>query len=809
MASINSLGIGSGVLTSELVDKIVAAERQASDLRVSTKKAEVNARLSAVTSLRTAMSQLQASVNAIKDPGAFGATTATVSDPSVATISTTSIAEVGSHTLEVQSLASVQTLRSKTFAAVTSEVGTGSLTFRFGTTTLDSNGAYSGFTVDPDHAGGSVVIDAGNNTLAGVRDAINSANLGVKARVVDDGGGFRLVLTGTQAGAKNSLEISTSNDASPGLAALAFNQSASAANVNLSQTAAATDAVVNIDGIPVRRTSNAISGVVDGVTFSLPEANVGEPVTVTVARNTGSAVTKVQSFVDAYNSLRSLSDSLTAFDPKEKTGGLLIGDPTLRTVLAQVRRTLSTVVTQLPANGPRALADIGLTTNQNNGFKLSFDSSKLVAALAADSDAVKGLFATTSRTSDSLVNILATGARAQGGSYDVRIARLATQASLAGTSTPALDGPVTIGADNDALTVTVDGVTSGAIELTRTSYANGTELASELQQKINADAALRAGSATVSVTYDGTAKVLKLQSARYGSSSSVGIVSVDATTTATLGLAVQPAATNKGLNVAGSINGVQALGAGQVLTLTSTAPSATTGRFVGNRIALAPIVIDATNKTFVARVDGVTTGTVTLEEGSYATGSALAAEVQAKINADGNLLAQQKRVTVAHDEGGRSFSVFSGSTGSASSVAFTSVPAETASALGIFVGEGLAGHPGSTAADPASGTQLKIVGGNVGQRGTFTVIRGLMHQLGGVFDNVLGSTGAIANRIDGLNDKLAEINAEGRRIDVRIAATEARLRTQFAAADKLISQLNSTSSFLTQQLQSLNRSNDN
>jgi flagellar hook-associated protein 2 len=53
MASINSLGIGSGVLTSELVDKIVAAERQASDLRVSTKKAEVNAKLSAVTSLRS------------------------------------------------------------------------------------------------------------------------------------------------------------------------------------------------------------------------------------------------------------------------------------------------------------------------------------------------------------------------------------------------------------------------------------------------------------------------------------------------------------------------------------------------------------------------------------------------------------------------------------------------------------------------------------------------------------------------------------------------------------------------------------
>ena len=254
---------------------------------------------------------------------------------------------------------------------------------------------------------------------------------------------------------------------------------------------------------------------------------------------------------------------------------------------------------------------------------------------------------------------------------------------------------------------------------------------------------------------------------------------------------------------------MQALGSSQVLTLTSTAPSATTGRFLGNQVGIAPIVIDGTNKTFVARVDGVTTETVTLSEGSYDTGAALAAELQAKINADGNLTAQEKRVTVAYDEGGRAFTLFSGSTGASSEVAFTTVPSATAATLGIFVGDGLKGHAGGTAADAAAGAQLKVIGGSVGSRGTFNVVRGLMHQLGGVFDSVLGTTGAISNRIDGLNDRLAEIEAETRRIDTRIAATEARLRTQFTAADKLISQLNSTSSFLTQQLASLNNSNDN
>ena len=189
--------------------------------------------------------------------------------------------------------------------------------------------------------------------------------------------------------------------------------------------------------------------------------------------------------------------------------------------------------------------------------------------------------------------------------------------------------------------------------------------------------------------------------------------------------------------------------------------------------------------------------------------AAIASELQARINADGNLTAQSKRVTVSYDEGGRFFTLFSASTGAQSEVALTSVPAATSSALGLAVGEGLRGHAGSTRPDKAAGAQLRVLGGATGARGTFEVVRGLMHQLSGVFTGVLASGGSIDTQLDGLNDQLGAIDAEKAKFDTHITALESRLRLQFTNADRLISQLNSTSTFLTTQLASLTNQRNN
>jgi flagellar hook-associated protein 2 len=268
---------------------------------------------------------------------------------------------------------------------------------------------------------------------------------------------------------------------------------------------------------------------------------------------------------------------------------------------------------------------------------------------------------------------------------------------------------------------------------------------------------------------------------------------------------VRDAFRNKGLNVVGSINGVPALGASQVLTLTGQAPLASPGRYVGTKTDFAPYVVPA-GISFTVNVDGIESNTVAADVGTYQSGTALAANLELKINADLALKAAGKSVSVSFDEGGRAFTFVSDATGSSSSVGFVTVPPATAQALGVKEGFGLPGHPGGSTADAAGGAQLKVIGGAAGDRGSLTIVRGIMHELDRLFSGVLGGFGTLANRADALNGQLSAIARESARVDVRINATEARLRTQFAAADKAISQLNSTSSFLQQQLASLNSS---
>src|SRR5690606_22911685 len=135
----------------------------------------------------------------------------------------------------------------QSYASVNEAIGTGVLTFRFGTTDIDGNGDYQGFTVNPEKASRNIVISSSNNTLAGIRDAINSANMGVQATIVDDGNGYRLLMTSTEGGAANSIELTASGTA--GMAAFNFN----ASQQNATQTQAAQDALFSVNGLEVSR----------------------------------------------------------------------------------------------------------------------------------------------------------------------------------------------------------------------------------------------------------------------------------------------------------------------------------------------------------------------------------------------------------------------------------------------------------------------------------------------------------------------------------------------------------------------------
>jgi flagellar capping protein FliD len=804
MASIQSLGIGSGLLTSDLIDKIVASERDATDARMTAKKAEIDAKVSAYGAVKNTIDALRTKAKALGDASSLLINTATSSNPSAVSATATNKARSGVHTVEVSALARAHTIASRRFDDITSVVGSGTLTIRFGTTTFDQAGTYQAFAANPDRPDATVVIGDNNNSLAGVRDAINSADIGVTANIVNDGSGYRLVLSSDDLGAANSIEITAAEGTTPGLTALNFNASASTPDTNMTQTVAAEDAQVAIDGIPITRDSNSVSGVVDGLTFDLQSTNVGAPAVVSVSQDTAGIADKMQAFVDAFNDVRALTEQLTKYDPDAKQGSLLTGDPAVRGIRSQLQRLMLASVGGVGSGSVKSLVDVGITSDQDNQYYLTLDKSKLTAALAKDPAGVQGLLASQSTASDSLVSFIGFGAKTEAGSYPVNVTRLASHGSIAGASIGAGAFPgVTIGDGNDNLSVTIDGITSGALTLTHGAYATGAAMAQEIQAQINADSALKAAGVTASVTFDATDNHFVIASSRYGAASSASVTTIDTTTAADLGFSV--AEGQAGVDVAGTINGITANGSGQFLSLPSGPQAATSGFNRGAAITgfAAPVTLDATNNTFSVTVDGVASGVITLTEGAYATGDALAAEIESRINADGALTSGGASVAVAYDATTRQFTVTSTTSGSTSAVAFTNVSAGAVTTLGFGVGAGTPGRDATNAADPAGGVSLQITGGALGDRGTVTLVRGIMNRIDQALNNALSFGGLFANKQTSLDAQAKDLADQKTAFEARMTALTTRLQTQFAAADALISQLNSTSTFLSQQLSAL------
>lgn len=391
MAIISS-GIGSGLDINSIVTQLVDVQKAPQLQRLGVKEARLQAKLSGYGTLQGALAGLQQSLIALRSRTAFNTHGATAADPAVLSVSASTGAVPGNHQITVGSLASAHRLVSDSaleqarFTAETDVLGTGTLTFRFGTT-VQGGGGYA-FTPNPALEERTVTITDGS--LRGIRDAINQAGIGVQASIVYDGEHYRLALSSRETGAAHSLEITVQdgdgNDAdAAGLSLLAFNAGAT----HMQQTQAASDVGgLVIDGIAVSSASNTLRGVVEGLEITLlAPGSTG----ITVTADDGAAADAVSDFVDKYNTLVGTINRLSSFDPETGIAGQLNGDGVLRTVETQVRRVLNEL---MGAGGAsfRHLSEIGITHSVEDGT-LVLDRDRLQQALAQDREAVTALFA--------------------------------------------------------------------------------------------------------------------------------------------------------------------------------------------------------------------------------------------------------------------------------------------------------------------------------------------------------------------------------------------------------------------------------
>jgi len=655
MASISSLGIGSGVLTSDLVEQLVAAERRPTEVRLDQKTERTEALISAYGMLRSAVTELRLPMRQLGSADAMKSFSATSSGSNIDVSVDASKASRGSYSLDVKSLAQSQALASRDVFADrdATSVGRGTMTLQVGDKTTN------------------ITIDSSNDTLQGLANAINEANAGVSAGVIDTGNGFQLVLSADETGEANAVNISVTEDgAAPGLSRFAFDTADPENMDGMRQTIAASDAVMEINGVEIRRATNTIENVVDGLTFNITGEGKS---TIKVEQDTAAVAERVQAFVDKFNELQGTIRELSSFDSETGQGSILTGDSTVRNIQNQLKRVLTDIIPGLENASVRSLADVGIGTDFRTG-ELQFDSQKFQQQLRENPDDVTALFAEQGRTSDSQVEFVRSGSNTQPGNYDINVTQMASRGTL-NYAIPDTADAIQVQADN-SFTFRVDGATNATVSIAAGDYS-GADFAAAIQEALRNNSALSAAGRSVQVGYDAT-EGLTFTSNRFGSDSNVSLTSLNNVT------GLNTATGTTGLDVQGTINGQTAQGDGQVLFL-------------------------------------------------------------------------------ANNSGG-----------------------------------------------DAAGLQVRITGGDVGNRGSVKFIEGVSERAVDAITSILGADGALSSRTDALNRDLERIQEDRIKLDLRIESYQERLVKQFSAADSLISQLNNTRDYVTQQLAALapNRQRD-
>jgi flagellar hook-associated protein 2 len=529
------------------VDQLVAAEREPTEKRLTQKTEQTQALISAYGKLRSAITELRLPMRKLSAPENLTAFSASSSNEDIGVSVDSTKASRGSYSVNVTSLAGSQALASRDVFADrdATSVGQGTLALAVGDKTAN------------------ITIDSSNDTLQGLANAINEADVGVSAGIIDTGNGFQLVLSADKTGTDNAVSISVTGDTggtdtdNQGLSRFAFNTGMDA-DSGLKETIAATDAVMEINGVEVKRSTNSFENVIDGLTFDIKAK--GES-TIKVSQDFGAVADRVQGFVDKFNGLQSSIDSLAGFNSETGNGSLLTGDSTIRAIQGQLRQVLTRVVPGLENASVRSLADVGVTTNFETGG-LEFDREKFEAQLKAHPDDVTALFSEQGRTTDSQVEFVRSGLSTKPGTYDINITQAATQGILVAGG--ALASGITIGTGNDELSLKVNGETTVNLQLTQQTYATAQDLVDEIQAQLNSNSALSASGASVQAGLDSNGN-LTFSSSKYGSDSAVTLVSAENAADFGLSSTTETA----GQDVAGTIDGRTAKGDGQVLYLGS------------------------------------------------------------------------------------------------------------------------------------------------------------------------------------------------------------------------------------------------
>ena len=387
-----SLGIGSGIDTTALVDQLAEAARAPKEAAIKKREDTNTARISALGKASGGIDAFATALTALISGGTLF-TQPTSSDSNVLTATALPGARIGSLSaqVEVSQLAQAQSLVSEHLADLNAAVGQGTLTLTTAAGPVD------------------IVIDATNDNLVGLARAINVKNAGVTASIVEDSNGARLVLkSGT--GAAKAFTLAAAPGADAGLSRFAYDPNVIG---GMTRAQEAQDAILKLDGVQINRPTNSVADLITGITINLKTAKPGTTITLGAARPAEAIKQGAADFVGAYNELKAILDEATAIGTGSGAAGPLRGDNGIREMQRQLARLTATKLSS--AGGPSTLAEIGVRTERNG--TLTLDTARLDAMLLADPDGVEALFNPGQQSDNPLVTITSPMGRAKPGTY--------------------------------------------------------------------------------------------------------------------------------------------------------------------------------------------------------------------------------------------------------------------------------------------------------------------------------------------------------------------------------------------------------
>jgi flagellar hook-associated protein 2 len=371
------MGLSVGGLVSGLdVDSIISGlsdiERQPI-LKLQQKEADYQVKLSAYGTMQGFLSALKSAVQNFDSASDFDCFSAASGNEDLFTVSATSSASPGSYDIEVIQLAQAHKMATSGAFSEEETIGEGTIRIQVG-----------------DGEAVEISVSA-TDTIADIAQAINDADAGVHAALINDGTGYYLTLEAEETGVSNAINCEVTDadenlEDDAGLSRLTWGDKA------LTQTREPLGSIIRIDDlIEINRDTNTIDDVIEGVTLTLQSAS-GSPdntATLTVQRDTSGIFSKINAFVTAYNDLVDFFGSYQSFDPESKSAGILLGDQTANLVRNNLRNLISFTVSG--TDGFNNLSDIGITINDEN--HLEVDSSELNEALSNNFDEVVQFFA--------------------------------------------------------------------------------------------------------------------------------------------------------------------------------------------------------------------------------------------------------------------------------------------------------------------------------------------------------------------------------------------------------------------------------